>query len=622
MYLLNLGTVAPIVREFEGIKAVSNLKRHLKNAIFCSKTTPIDPVEKNDTGKDDSIGGEQDLLASKNTKPSSIPAPVWANLTKSLNPYQLNGIRKCITGKAKENFLLLQGPPGTGKTATIVGLVSSLLQSPCPAPNGKVGGTRIRVGESGSDMKTNSVRSRILVCAPSNIAVDDLAWRIHTSSIGPNGSKGGFKIIRFGACAGEYRHDGRKRNKVCSGNSAREKFLRRINLDLGIENNASERDLDFDDRGHPFSNNRRDRHINYSRERRARLDNCHVVCTTLSSAGSKAFIEAVSRNDSGSSNNSTSEFDAVIIDEACQASEAASLIPLKFNPTCVVLVGDPNQLPVTVLSESANRGNYGRSLFQRLQDNGWPVDMLRMQYRMHEEIVSFPSRQFYQNRLVTSPLVLQHQPAPWYSHRCFPPFLVWNCNTLMEKTGNGALLNQGEVEMVLQILGEFQNQFRNDIGQIDIGIIAFYSHQVAVLQNAVNKRYHKSSARIQVSTVDGFQGSEKDIIILSCTRSYTRGSRGSKNPGIGFLVDSRRLNVALTRARKSLWIVGNCQVLSHGPVWEELLDDAAKRYLIADTKAFRQLCEPRDNNGNVSNNNNNSNNNNARKDNRKRPRLT
>merc|ERR1712194_812408 len=212
-------------------------------------------------------------------------------------------------------------------------------------------------------------------------------------------------------------------------------------------------------------------------------------------------------------------------------------------------------------SESANRANLGRSLFQRLQENGWPVDVLRMQYRMHEEISYFPSRQFYDQKLVTSPLVNQRPPAPWYTHKCFPPFLVWNCPTLMEKERNGSLVNNGEVEMVVRILLEFQDHFSH-VSPLEIGIITFYSHQVLRLQGAINKRILNLNARIQISTVDGFQGGEKDIIILSCTRSFTyvykNGFREKKNSGIGFLVDPRRLNVALTRARKSLWIVGNC----------------------------------------------------------------
>ena len=524
----------------------------------------------------------------KNIKPSSMPVEIWNKLSQSMNPFQLNGIRKCIMGKSKENFLLLQGPPGTGKSSAIVGLVTSLLHSICPPPNGKVRGTRINIGSTGNKMNSNNtVKSRILVCAPSNTAIDDLAWRIHTSSIGINGTEGGFNIVRFGTCAGESRHDGRKKSQKrnCKQNS----FLRRINLDLCIEENAAEGifDQNYDDKS-TFSNNRRNRNISYSRERRIILESCHVVCTTLNSAGSKAFIEAVSRPVSSSNNNVVSEFDAVIIDEACQASESATLIPLKFNPKCVILVGDPKQLPVMVLSEECSRSNYGRSLFQRLQENGWPVDMLRMQYRMHEEIAKFPSRQFYEDKLVTSSLVLDRPSSLWYSHKCFVPYLIWNHQFPMNREKHGSIYNMGESNFILDLLMEFFDRYPNE--KLEIGIISFYSYQVFKLQQLINSRIGCMKDRIQISTVDGFQGSEKDIIILSCVRSWERNYSNNKKTGIGFLVDKRRLNVALTRARKALWVVGNCQVLQNAPVWDELIDDAAKRCLITDKHIFQHLC--------------------------------
>ena len=117
----------------------------------------------------------------------------------------------------------------------------------------------------------------------------------------------------------------------------------------------------------------------------------------MSGSGSKAFVEAVSRDEFP-----LSEFDALIIDEACQASEASCLIPFKYNPNIVVLVGDPQQLPVMTLSEEASRCKADRSLFERLHANGWQLNLLRLQYRMNEDIVHFPSRRFYDGQLLTS----------------------------------------------------------------------------------------------------------------------------------------------------------------------------------------------------------------------------
>lgn len=217
----------------------------------------------------------------------------------------------------------------------------------------------------------------------------------------------------------EERHDGRgksqNRNRGQSTRqSSRDKFLYDINLDLIINKIADGREVN-DYAHHKYAStsksgsNRHSRFINYSVERQKKLSECHIICTTLSGAGSKAFADAVSRDEFPQS-----EFDAVIIDEACQGSEMACLIPFKFNPNVVILVGDPNQLPVMTFSQDAERCKADRSLFERLRDNGWPVHMLRYQYRMHEAIASFPSRMFYENRLITSESVQKRDPAPWH----------------------------------------------------------------------------------------------------------------------------------------------------------------------------------------------------------------
>lgn len=171
---------------------------------------------------------------------------------------------------------------------------------------------------------------------------------------------------------------------------------------------------------------RKSRYINFNVERQKILSRCHVVCTTLSGAGSKAFIESVSRDEYPQS-----EFDAVVIDEACQGSETSCLIPLKYNPNIIVLVGDPNQLPVMTLSPDASRCNADRSLFERLHANGWPINMLRIQYRMHPEIVKFPSKTFYNDNLITCDLIKNRKPSVWHNHLAFPPYLLVRLNSIV-----------------------------------------------------------------------------------------------------------------------------------------------------------------------------------------------
>ena len=102
----------------------------------------------------------------------------------------------------------------------------------------------------------------------------------------------------------------------------------------------------------------------------------------------------------------------------------SSLIPFKYNPNIVVLVGDPNQLPVMTFSNEATRCNADRSLFDRLHANGWPINMLRIQYRMHPAIVHFPSKTFYNSNLITCDLIKNRRPALWHDHIAFPPYLL------------------------------------------------------------------------------------------------------------------------------------------------------------------------------------------------------
>lgn len=391
---------------------------------------------------------------------------------------------------------------------------------------------------------------------------------------------------------GRGRLNGRHRSKRLNNNSKRDKFLHNINLDNILSKIAEGRDKnDFahrkDSARAPSSTDRYSRCINYSVERQKKLSECHVICTTLSGAGSKSFAEAVSRDAFPQS-----EFDAVIIDESCQGSEMASLIPLKFNPNALVLVGDPKQLPAMTFSKDAKRCRTDRSLFERLYENGWPIHLLRYQYRMHEEIAKFPSRAFYSNLLQTSNCVLNRDQRPWHRHDLFPPYLFWDFNGEMKRGPNGGITNDDEALFVCRLMNKFKLEMQN-VRDISIGIITFYNDQATLIHNKLRQNHaliqwmSKGNIALQVSTVDGFQGSEKDIIILSCVRSKLNG----KNFGnqIGFLKDDRRVNVALTRAKHSLWILGNARNLKSDDLWRSLIDDARRRNLLIDRGDLRMI---------------------------------
>ena len=210
---------------------------------------------------------------------------------------------------------------------------------------------------------------------------------------------------------------------------------------------------------------------------------------------------------------------------------------------------------------------------------------------MHESIVDFPSV-FYGNKLATGDTVKKRPPARWHSHRCFPPLLVWNLEQPMQRGDIGGLSNRSEANFICnKLLREFLHSHgASSPRPIRIGIISFYSSQVKVIKQLLPKG-KRGNVSFEVSTVDGFQGRETDIIVISCVRSFDANRRG-KFGTLGFLQDFRRVNVALTRARESLWIVGNCNFLAKNAVWKEMLDSAADRKLIASPHEFDRLAPP------------------------------
>jgi len=579
------------MREYEGLKGLHAVGKHIQRAVFSQGV----PTNVNEVVAKPSHQVE---------KPTTVPLPIWNHLTKTLNEHQIFAIAKIL----KNNTIsLVQGPPGTGKSSTIIGLVTALLNGVGPKSGGKSPGTRIQAGQSFTTSKrlsanssTNpgvtSVKSKILVCAASNQAVDDLAFRINNECLGPGGKLGKFKMARFGSLPWDDRNNsfsGRKNMKrllPASHKSKRDVFLHKINLDTLAEEAISNQETHISAKGSLNSADTNNTFHNLTSQRRAVISQCNVVLATLCGSGSKSFIDSVARDDVNTKterlpSQEQREFDVVIVDEACQASEPLTLIPFKFNPKLVILMGDPQQLPVLVFSDIATQAGLGRSLFERFRQIGWPSELICVQYRMHKEIAMFPSNAFYDGRLITG---VQRPEPHWYKDFRFPPYRIWNIpHGKMSRTPHGGICNHEEASFIISNL---LLQFCKAYGKsAKIGIITFYNSQVQLLKNKIQLLRSKINdfPSIQVATVDGFQGSEKDIIILSCVRSH--GSKSS--PSVGFLGDHRRLNVALTRARLALWIVGNCSVLRHDIIWNKMLSNANERYLVYNGKEFERKSQ-------------------------------
>lgn len=253
----------------------------------------------------------------------------------------------------------------------------------------------------------------------------------------------------------------------------------------------------------------------------------------------------------------------------------------------MILVGDPQQLPATVFVSGDRARLYERSLFERLQQAGQPVVMLTTQYRMHSAIRTFPSRFFYNDALVDSERVLGDEwNLPYHTSRRFQPYLFYDLRSRETKRGR-SLRNRTEAEFVVQLLTELLLSFGNlkPPPLTSCAVITPYREQLQEVSEllAVRSRSDVRFAALQgveVSTVDGFQGREKDIIVYSCVRA------GSGR--IGFVKDVRRMNVAITRARYALWVVGDALTLRSSPAWRALIEDARlRKCFVSDVDASR-----------------------------------
>ncbi len=301
------------------------------------------------------------------------------------------------------------------------------------------------------------------------------------------------------------------------------------------------------------------------------LDTAKIIFSTLSVAG-RAQMKAMS------------SIDILIVDEAAQAVEAETLIPFSCRPNKCLLIGDTNQLPATVLSGRAKAANYEWSMMWRLiEECKQPYDMLTVQYRMHPAIRQWPSLRYYKSLLTDAP-ELSARPQPKELYGAISPYTFFDVKGSEEKIGY-SYANQQEATFIVALINGIVRL--NDKEIKNIGVIAFYAAQVALLSRELEAAPTQSA--IKVSTVDGFQGDECDIIIISCVRANQAGE-------VGFLQDFRRLNVAITRARYALILVGNADSLSKGSAEQDIiamLNDARSRGCLFPENKLKSLLKPK-----------------------------
>ncbi|TMW99555.1 hypothetical protein EJD97_002376 [Solanum chilense] len=556
LHVLKICSLSTIAREYVALRSVSSL-----------------PFK-------DLILSAADSNRSTEDQAWKISRPLKEFLESNHNKSQLDAIN---AGLSRKTFVLIQGPPGTGKTQTILGILSAILHAtPSRVHSNRVKLSSVKRGPelsmsdkykhwgkaspwlgginpldqempidgddgffptSGNDLKPEVVNSsrkyrvRVLVCAPSNSALDEIVLRILNTGIRDENDRAySPKIVRIGLKA---HHS-----------------VQAVSMDYLVEQRLSGMDSQIGDRQKQGGTVKDKDSI-----RASILDEAVIVFSTLSFSASPVFTK-LNRG-----------FDVVIIDEAAQAVEPSTLLPLSNGCKQVFLVGDPVQLPATVISPIAGKFGYCTSLFERLQRAGYPVQMLKTQYRMHPEIRNFPSREFYEEALEDGPDVEVQTKRSWHEYRCFGPFCFFDIHDGKESqpSGSGSWQNVDEVEFVLAMYHKLVSGYPELKSSSRLAIISPYRYQVKLLRQKFRETFGVESDKVvDINTVDGFQGREKDVAIFSCVRA-------SKDKGIGFVADYRRMNVGITRARSSVLVVGSASTLRKDARWQNLVESAEKR---------------------------------------------
>ncbi|KAK7372271.1 hypothetical protein VNO80_05646 [Phaseolus coccineus] len=303
---------------------------------------------------------------------------------------------------------------------------------------------------------------------------------------------------------------------------------------------------------------------------------CLVFCTVSNS--SKLYIKEMT------------PFSFLVIDEAAQLKECESAIPLQLpGLSRVILIGDEKQLPAMVKSKISDKAGFGRSLFERLVLLGYKRHMLNVQYRMRPSISMFPSKEFYNQQLSDAPVVRgRSYRKRFLDGKMYASYSFINISRGEEQSNHDySMINKIEVAVISQIIGSLKKEFVKTRKKISIGIISPYKAQVYEIQQKVKNYISVSDSLFSVSvrSVDGFQGGEEDIIILSTVRSNRSGK-------VGFLCNKQRANVALTRAKHCLWILGNAATLIHSrSVWRKLVLDAMERDCFHNAEEDKELGE-------------------------------
>jgi superfamily I DNA and/or RNA helicase len=448
---------------------------------------------------------------------------------QNLNESQNEAVRMILAAK---DVAIVHGPPGTGKTTTLVQAIRQTLLH----------------------------EKQVLVCSPSNTAVDLLTEHLVRQGINVlrlgNPARVSEEVINNTLDVKMTRHDTYKELK-----EYRKKAEEYFSLAKKYKRNFGHQE-------------REQRNLLYNEARQLLRDAEALEDYILWEQFEQAQVIACTPVVSSGKLLRDKRFGTVFIDEAAQALEPMSWIPIT-RADRVIFAGDHCQLPPTVKSKKAEDKGLKFTLFERaLQQQPQTVALLKTQYRMHEQIMTFSNRMFYDNNLRADSMVkentLSFDSNDELLHRPFEFIDTAGCGFDEQQNPETlSLSNPEEALLLFKYLGEVLRQYdaHPERAALRIGIIAPYRRQVELLQQQLEELEWSVSSRhhFSVRTVDGFQGQERDIICISMVRSNSSGE-------IGFLADTRRMNVALTRARCKLLVFGDSATLARHPFYKAFLE--------------------------------------------------
>ncbi|MFN3234405.1 MAG: AAA domain-containing protein [Gammaproteobacteria bacterium] len=555
-----------------------------------------------------------------------------SNQGRRLNSIQQQVVEECVNAP-NDSVRLIQGPPGTGKTTTILELLNRLT---APVDDTTARLNSIIYGQE------NTVQ-RIWVCAPSNKAVQILAkgfrknnpnipiflvgiekkldaslrpiffdtWlenkvddcqkakaaidkvlALTQENFNDNSEKRNSTIVRRLSALGnalknvqrhhDLEHYGfsaqavdaiqsitRSTGRVREYKKSPEEFLE------NLKKNASDERHFLRERENEINTIAQDLLI----EKDELLNRGQIIFSTLVTSGRKMMRDSEAPH-------------TLIVDEAGQSTEAEMLIAFREETKRAFIVGDPKQLPATVQSRLNNLENnrFQQSMLGRLLDDcKQPHKMLNVQYRMHPEICEFPSNKYYEESLESDPSI-DDRTTRIYDDEFIEAYQMINCKG-KEKRDGTSHFNEKEIEIIITLLKHFQKNQHLDINiSNDVGIISGYSAQVRKMKEALSQNGLPTEI---INTVDGFQGGEKRIIMMSCVRTNPQND-------IGFWRSAQRLNVAITRAQEALFIIGDANTLRNATYRDEpldfaaLIEDADRRGCIVNGNNLLRRLNPQD----------------------------